>query len=201
MQVKQVVTNLLVNAIKFSPVGGRVRLAIRMAAPEGSSVGPSARSSAELVVGDEGPGIPEGDRQRVFERGFRLDRDQRVAGSGIGLAVVREIVAAHRGTVQATEAAGGGAALVVRLPLDMRARRDSSVVFVDDAAAAERLVSELRAYRGGGGVQSLRDAAADLAAILETCRAVVVMPRSPRGTIDGLLDRTITLPPADEGKR
>jgi signal transduction histidine kinase len=126
MQVKQVVTNLLVNAIKFSPARGRVLAAVRAVAPPGAAVGPGARTSAELVVCDEGPGIPEGDRQRVFERGFRLDRDRRVAGSGIGLAVVREIILAHRGSVHATEAPGGGAALVVRLPLDVRTRRDSN---------------------------------------------------------------------------
>jgi hypothetical protein len=218
MQVKQVVTNLLVNAIKFSPARGRVLAAIRSVTPPGAAVGPGARTSAELVVCDQGPGIPEGDRQRVFERGFRLDRDRRVAGSGIGLAVVREIILAHRGSVHATEAPGGGAALVVRLPLDVRTRRDSSVVLVDDPGAAERLVGELRAHHAAG-TQALRGTAEDLAAIFEACRAVVVVPRSAQGTIDGLLDDLVggrsaadslvggrsaadaITPPAEEGKR
>jgi signal transduction histidine kinase len=200
MQVKQVVTNLLVNAIKFSPADAHVALTVRSVAPNGAPSGPGARHHAELVVRDAGPGIPAPDRHRVFERGFRLDRDRRVAGSGIGLAVVREIVLAHRGTVQAIEAPGGGAALVVRLPLDMRTRRDSNIVLVDDASAAERIVGELRA-RHEGSVHPLSADPDDLASVLEACRAVVVVPRSPHLTIDDLLDGAMNQPPTEGGKR
>ena len=144
MQVKQVVTNLLVNAMKFTPPGGRVTLEIRSAVPHGTTIGAGARHYAELVVRDNGPGIPEEDRLRVFERGTRLARDRNVPGSGIGLAVVREMVAAHGGTVQAHGAPGGGAEFVVRLPIDMRTRRDSSVVLIDDGDAARRILAALQ---------------------------------------------------------
>ena len=76
------------------------------------------RDSVELVVEDDGPGIPEDQRQRVFERFVRLDeaRARDAGGSGLGLAIVKEIVAAHGGTVEVSTSGLGGARLVVRLP-------------------------------------------------------------------------------------
>ncbi|WP_369139399.1 sensor histidine kinase [Modestobacter versicolor] len=75
-------------------------------------------SGAELVVEDDGPGVPAADRERVFERFVRLDeaRARDAGGSGLGLAIVREIVAAHGGTVAVSSSALGGARFVVRLP-------------------------------------------------------------------------------------
>jgi signal transduction histidine kinase len=71
----------------------------------------------ELVVGDDGPGIPPVERQRVFERFVRLDKDRnrRGGGAGLGLSIVRDIVAAHGGTAEAVDAERG-ARFVVRLP-------------------------------------------------------------------------------------
>jgi signal transduction histidine kinase len=75
-------------------------------------------NAVELVVEDDGAGIPEPHRQRVFERFVRLDeaRARDAGGSGLGLAIVKEITAAHGGTVTATSSALGGARFVVRLP-------------------------------------------------------------------------------------
>ena len=72
----------------------------------------------ELVVEDDGPGIPEEQRRRVFERFVRLDeaRARDAGGSGLGLAIVQEIVAAHGGTVAVSDSSRGGARMVVRLP-------------------------------------------------------------------------------------
>lgn len=74
----------------------------------------------ELVVDDDGPGVPEADRGRVFERFVRLDeaRARDAGGSGLGLAIVREIVAAHGGAVQVSTSPLGGARFVVRLPAE-----------------------------------------------------------------------------------
>jgi len=71
-----------------------------------------------LAVDDDGPGIPAGDRERVFERFVRLDdaRSRDAGGSGLGLAIVRELVAAHGGLVTARESALGGARFEIRLP-------------------------------------------------------------------------------------
>ena len=69
-----------------------------------------------LDVADTGPGIPADELPHVFDRLWRGHRARSVAGSGIGLAVVRELVTAHGGTVTATSPAGGGTAVTIRLP-------------------------------------------------------------------------------------
>lgn len=71
-----------------------------------------------VTVGDDGPGIPAGDRARIFERFVRLeeDRSRAAGGSGLGLAIVAEIVAAHGGSVTAGERDGGGTVMTVQLP-------------------------------------------------------------------------------------
>ena len=75
---------------------------------------------AVLRVGDDGPGIPEGDRARVFERFVRLDESRRrgSGGTGLGLAIVAETAAAHGGSVRVRERRGGGSVVEVRLPLE-----------------------------------------------------------------------------------
>ena len=79
-----------------------------------------------LVVDDDGPGIPEADRERVFDRFTRLDegRDRDGGGAGLGLAMVRAIVERHRGTVTVDSGALGGARFVVRLPAGETVPRD-----------------------------------------------------------------------------
>ncbi|GAA0658869.1 ATP-binding protein [Kitasatospora atroaurantiaca] len=98
------VRNLLDNAARHAT--GRVE--VRLAVHDGV---------AELVVADDGPGIPEADRQRVFERFTRLDtaRARNAGGSGLGLAIVHDIVTGHHGSVHIEDNAPG-ARLVVRLP-------------------------------------------------------------------------------------
>ena len=104
-RLHQVVTNLLTNAIKFTPAGGRITI----------SVGISG-NVARLVVADTGAGIPNCELSHVFERFWRGRDAQRVAGSGIGLAVVAELVQAHGGNVCATSEIGQGARFIVELP-------------------------------------------------------------------------------------
>jgi two-component system sensor histidine kinase MprB len=104
--LSRVVLNLLDNAAKWSPPDGTVLL--RLSVVDGF---------AELTVTDEGPGISEQDRPKVFERFYRATAARSMPGSGLGLAIVAQIVEAHAGTVVAGEAPGGGAELRVRLPL------------------------------------------------------------------------------------
>ena len=72
-----------------------------------------------LTVADDGPGIPEDQRERVFERFTRIDdaRTRNAGGAGLGLAIAREIVERHRGTVAVDPQHEGGARFVVTLPL------------------------------------------------------------------------------------
>jgi signal transduction histidine kinase len=105
MSLAQAVRNLVDNAARHADQ--RLALAVR-----------NTGGHVELVVEDDGAGIPEDQRERVFERFVRLDeaRDRDAGGSGLGLAIVSEIVAAHGGTVAVGPADLGGARFVVRLP-------------------------------------------------------------------------------------
>lgn len=104
----QLLLNLIENAIRHSPPGGTVT--IGAAAHDGR---------AELWIDDEGLGIPEGERELVFNPFYRSPRDQssRDGGSGLGLAIARSIALAHGGTLNVESSPTGGARLVVRVPL------------------------------------------------------------------------------------
>jgi signal transduction histidine kinase len=94
--LQQAVANLLDNAIKFSPDGGRIRL-------EASLTGRHVRVS----VADQGPGIPEADRPRATERFFRGEQARNTPGSGLGLALVQAVAALHEGSLMLDDARPG----------------------------------------------------------------------------------------------
>lgn len=104
-RLRQVVTNLLTNALKFVPPGGSVTVTTGM-----------DHDRAVMCVCDNGPGIPPDEVDRVFERFYRGSQ-ARAGGSGIGLAVVASLVRAHGGDVDVISAPDGGARFCVRLPL------------------------------------------------------------------------------------
>jgi signal transduction histidine kinase len=101
------VLNLLDNAVKYGPAGQEVSVTLE-----------EADGRARLEVDDQGPGIPAAEWERVFDRYHRLERDRAstVAGTGLGLAVVRELVARHGGHCAALPGRRGGARIVVELP-------------------------------------------------------------------------------------
>jgi two-component system phosphate regulon sensor histidine kinase PhoR len=101
----RVVSNLLDNAIKFSPAGGTVRVA---AVDEGALVA--------LSVTDDGPGIKEQNLPRVFERFYKGDASRAEPGVGLGLAIVKHLVRAHGGTATVASRPGAGATFTVRVP-------------------------------------------------------------------------------------
>lgn len=105
-RLHQVATNLLTNAVKFTPPGGQVELAVE----------PGRDGTARLVVTDSGVGIPPEERERVFERFFRGKGASGVTGSGIGLAVAAELVRAHGGDIEVHSEPGQGARFIVTLP-------------------------------------------------------------------------------------
>ena len=114
-RLAQVFENLLDNALSFSPEGGRVDLSV-------------TRSDGEVVVSvqDEGPGIPEHHRERIFRRFFSYrpaDDEAEMPHTGLGLAIVKAIVEGYGGSVTAGSAPSGGARITVRLPaLDAAAK-------------------------------------------------------------------------------
>jgi signal transduction histidine kinase len=106
--LRQMLLNLLDNAVKYGPAGQTITV--------GSEI---AGDRARIWVEDQGPGIPHDDRHRVWEPYVRLNREGESAtgGSGIGLAVVRELVTLHGGRTRVEGAPGGGARVVIELPL------------------------------------------------------------------------------------
>ena len=106
--VEQLVYNLLDNAIEYSPVAGVVSVKVR---DEGDG-------GVVLTVRDQGPGIPDELKERVFERFFRVDssRSRDTGGTGLGLAIVKHAAESMGGTVEVLDAPGGGACLRVWVP-------------------------------------------------------------------------------------
>jgi two-component system sensor histidine kinase KdpD len=102
----QVVVNLIENALKYTPAGTAIEVAAE-ASPD----------AVELTVGDRGPGFAPGEEQRVFEKFYR-GKTEGVRGAGLGLAICKAIVSAHRGTIEAGNRPGGGAIFRIRLPLE-----------------------------------------------------------------------------------
>jgi len=107
-RLKQVVVNLLDNAIKFTSPGGSISLIVT-----------SHTGQAVLEVADNGIGIPPEALPRIFERFFRVDkaRSRELGGAGLGLSIVKSICAAHHGTVEASSTPGQGSRFRVELPL------------------------------------------------------------------------------------
>lgn len=104
-RLHQIAVNLIANAVKFTPAGGAITISTR-----------SSGATTSLEVLDNGPGIPEQDLPHVFERFWRGANGNKASGSGIGLAVVSELVAAHHGTVTGENVPGGGTRFTVAFP-------------------------------------------------------------------------------------
>jgi signal transduction histidine kinase len=105
VELSRLLTNMLDNAERHA------RSAVRV------SLGAGPAGEAVLVMADDGSGIPEADRERVFDRFFRLDeaRSRDAGGAGLGLAIARDVCVRHGGTLTVTEAISGGAQFVARL--------------------------------------------------------------------------------------
>lgn len=116
-QLERVLTNVVENAVKFTPAGGTVTVDVHPA------TGPAGRPAVMVVVADTGMGIPADALPHVFDRFFRAANAQSevVPGTGLGLAIVREIVQAHGGEVTVSSVLGEGTTFRIALP----ARRDA----------------------------------------------------------------------------
>jgi signal transduction histidine kinase len=103
--LSQLFCNLLSNAVKYSPEGARIEVA-------------AAQEDAQVVVSirDHGIGIPQGERERVFERYYRGSNTSGIGGSGVGLSLVKSIVDLHQGSISLESSEGQGSCFTVRLP-------------------------------------------------------------------------------------
>jgi two-component system phosphate regulon sensor histidine kinase PhoR len=109
--------NLIENAVNYSPEGGRIELKARF---DGRQV--------VITVADEGPGLPESDLSRVFERFYRVDksRSRDPGGTGLGLSIVRHLVELHGGRISAANRSQGGALFTISLPQTLATSASSS---------------------------------------------------------------------------
>ena len=136
-KLTKIVSNLLANAVKYTPSGGAVTVT---AACDGDTL--------SLEVSDTGPGIPDEELARVFDRFYRVEGSE-ARGAGIGLALVRELVALHGGEVSVASAVGAGSTFSVRLPVVL--------------AALPTQASVESPSREAAGAQSIDGAAAPIA--------------------------------------
>jgi two-component system sensor histidine kinase KdpD len=112
--MSQVLVNLIDNALKYSPAGSKVEV--------------SARTRGELLeieIADRGPGLPEEDLHKVFDKFYRVHRPEGVSGTGLGLSICKGIVEAHGGLIRAENRDGGGAKFIIALPLAEKGKKAS----------------------------------------------------------------------------
>jgi CheY-like chemotaxis protein/two-component sensor histidine kinase len=188
-RLQQVVWNLLSNALKFTPRGGRVRLAVE-----------SKPDAVDVVVSDDGQGIEPAFLPHIFER-FRL-ADSRASrehgGLGLGLAMVRELVELHGGSVSAaSDGIGKGATFRVSLPTALKqtqpANRRSKPFTPTPDQELPRLLRDVRVL----AVDDEEDALGLLKVVLETAGADVTTARSAHDAIELLQDSSFHVMIAD----
>jgi signal transduction histidine kinase len=169
-RIEQILSNLLDNAVKFTPAGKTIRVAV---APEGED--------ALLTVSDEGAGLAPGSAERMFDLFVQGERglDRAAGGLGVGLALVKRLTELHGGTVAASSAgAGRGTTFVVRLPAVLPSAQSQAaqatprvaakrILIVEDNDDARHMMHEVLAF-GGHDVREARDGATGLALAAES---------------------------------
>ena len=135
-RVEQIVTNLAANALKFTPEGGHVEIA-----------GEVHGVVAILVVRDDGRGIPAEDRARIFERFHRMADHERVAGTGLGLPIARDLARRMAGDLDVASVPGSGSSFVLVLPGPADASPDDVRAALATALEREELGLEERVVR------------------------------------------------------
>lgn len=106
-RIKQVMINLLDNAVKYTPASGTIQISILHRTTQ----------KVQISIGDDGPGIPEENQQTIFEDSFRLKRDEAKAGYGIGLGLCKRIVQAHYGQIWVDSSPNQGSCFHFTLPV------------------------------------------------------------------------------------
>jgi signal transduction histidine kinase len=195
LRLKQVVSNLVVNALKYTPKGGQVTVGVAWSGPAAGK-GVQGRRAAELTVSDTGPGIPPEHRENIFRRGFRLEQHTGIAGEGIGLSVVREVVLQHGGSVCVEDEPGAGAVFKVTLPQDRRQRDRSAALVVREGERARQLLEQLATYDAEVGPLVTPEEREQFLELATNCRAAFVV-----GSDDELNALLSHLPDLTAGER
>jgi DNA-binding response OmpR family regulator len=121
VKMEEVITNLMSNALKFTPAGGRITLAVEVREAQPGKEGIEGQENLQLSVSDTGPGISREELGHIFDRFYQADStyEYHRQGTGIGLAIAREIVELHHGTISAYSPGkdGAGTLFVILLPI------------------------------------------------------------------------------------
>ena len=133
-QLATAVANLVDNAIAYSGSGTRVAVSAR------ASRDAESRPTVDIAVTDQGIGISEADRDRIFERFYRVDpaRSRATGGTGLGLAIVKNIVSNHLGAITVWSSVGSGSTFTIRLPRVHSDQPSSEPSYEDDTTDAEQ---------------------------------------------------------------
>lgn len=116
-RIEQVVANIIGNAIKYTPDGGKISVTLKA----------NGKKAYSILVSDTGVGIPAEDIEHLFERFYRVDKSRSSAtagGTGLGLSIAKEIIDAHNGTISVESTQGEGTTVTITLPVDTRVGED-----------------------------------------------------------------------------
>ena len=133
VQMEKVIYNLLSNAFKYTSSGGTISLTVQ-----------EYDSSVLIIVSDTGVGINEEDADKIFDRFYQVDSVDNQKGTGIGLALAKGIIEAHKGKISVKSTAGKGSSFIVELPLGDRHIDDSQKIVTPNIDSS--CISELRMY-------------------------------------------------------
>jgi two-component system, OmpR family, sensor histidine kinase SenX3 len=152
-QLAAALGNLVENAVNYSPARTRVAIAARRVSGSGSDI-------VEISVTDQGTGISEKDRERIFERFYRVDpaRSRATGGTGLGLSIVKHVAASHGGTVSVWSVEGQGSTFTLRLPLAHQGRNRSGSPRADDDAPLTSTETATPTETGGEAEPTRADA-------------------------------------------
>ncbi len=139
-KVEKITTNLISNALKFAPEGGSVLVTLQYSREKNDLSG----TYAEISVKDSGPGIPDDETEKIFDRFYQVSSsDSREhEGSGIGLALTKELVELYRGEIHVESEVGKGSAFIVILPVYREHFREDEIVAVSEKPAEEKFIDD-----------------------------------------------------------
>jgi PAS domain S-box-containing protein len=182
-RLQQLAINLVSNAVKFSPEGSEVQIVVKDA----------EKHRIEVSVSDQGPGIPQGDLERVFERFRRGDEAPAsgVPGTGLGLAICREIATLHGGRVWAESVTGSGSRFRVEFPGAEEGRR----VFANGASLPVLKPAPIAPKSAASRATVTRELPAVGRALVERKRKADMEATQPTGKTDDEWSTTGSLPP------